>query len=447
MPRFLLSAATAGLVFACVSLPAQAATDIQWWHAMNGKRGTILEEMAQEFNRSQEDYRVITSFRGAGNKAVTKAIEAIRGDGQPHILQVPDAGTGTMMQNDEDIIYPLHELMEEHGEPLDTEAFLPAIVAYYRDAQGRMPTFPLNVSTPIMYYNRDVFKEAELDPDEPPTTWYGVAQAATAITNSGAAECGFTAAKPSWTLLENLSAVHNLALATQQNGFGGLDAKLEFNNETVARHWDNLHIWQGSDVFRWSGADEGSNAEPMFYAQACAMLLGSSAARADVANNASFDVGYARQPYYDDVEGAPQNAILGGSSLWVMRGHSDAEYDAVAAFFDYLSKPGVQAKWHQKTGYLPITQAARKQGEEQGFYKANPGASVAFEQLTQKPPTDNARGTRLGNFMEIRQVIIEEMKAVMDGDKNGEEATDDAVSRGNQLLRDFEADNAEADNA
>ncbi|GAB2723352.1 sn-glycerol-3-phosphate ABC transporter substrate-binding protein UgpB [Halomonas garicola] len=442
MPRFSLHAATAGIALACLSLPAQAVTDIQWWHSLNGKREAILEEITEAFNSSQEEYRVFTSFRGTGSKTVTKAIDAVSGDGQPHILQVPDAGTGTLMRNNEGIVYPLHELMEEHSQPLDTEALLPAIAAYYRDAQGKMPSFPLNVATPVMYYNRDVFKEAGLDPDEPPTTWYGVAQAATAITNADAAECGFTAAWPSWIMLENFSAVHNLAIATQQNGFGGLDAKLAFNNEEVARHWENLHIWQGSDVFRWSGADDGPNAEPMFYAQACAMFLGSSAARADVLNNASFDVGYARQPYYDDVEGAPQNAIIGGSSLWALRGHTDAEYEAVAAFFDYLSKPAVQAKWHQKTGYLPITKKAQELSEEQGFYKANPGASVALEQLTLKAPTANAKGTRLGNFMEIRKIITEEMEAVMNGKKSGEEATDDAVSRGNQLLRDFEAANS-----
>ena len=171
------------------------------------------------------------------------------------------------------------------------------------------------------------------------------------------------------------------------------------------------------------------------------MFFGSSSSRADVIENASFDVGYAMQPYYDDVEGAPQNAIIGGATLWALRGHTDKEYAAVAAFFDYLSQPEVQAEWHQKTGYLPITQEAWELSKEQGFYEENPGASIALEQMTLNPPTENSKGLRFGNFVQIRDIISEEMEAVMTGGKTGQEAADDAVQRGNDLLRDFESAN------
>lgn len=441
MPRFPLHAVTAGIAIACTSLSAQAATEVQWWHAMGGQLGTILEDMTEDFNQSQDDYRVNPSFRGNYSETMTGAIAAFRAGEQPHILQVFEVGTGTMMSA-EGAVYPAYELMEDHGQPFDEEAFLPAVVGYYTDTQGNMLSFPFNSSTPIMYYNRDVFKEAGLDPDKPPATWQALAKAATTITNSGAAECGFTTSWPSWVMLENFSAMHNSPLGTRQNGFGGLDAKLTFNNDLVARHWDNLKTWQGSNVFQWGGPGDGPDSEPMFYAQECAMFFGSSSSRADVIENASFDVGYAMQPYYDDVEGAPQNAIIGGATLWALRGHTDKEYEAVAAFFDYLSQPEVQAEWHQKTGYLPITQEAWELSKEQGFYEENPGASIALEQMTLNPPTENSKGLRFGNFVQIRAIISEEMEAVMTGDKTGEEATDDAVQRGNRLLRDFEDANS-----
>ena len=232
-----------------------------------------------------------------------------------------------------------------------------------------------------------------------------------------------------------------MPLGTLENGFGGMETELTFNNELVARHWDNLHDWQEEGVFKWGGPGSGPDAEPMFYSQDCAIFFGSSASRADVAANSEFDVGFGMQPYYDDVEGAPQNSIIGGATLWALQGHSDEEYEAVAAFFEYLSQPEVQAQWHQQTGYLPITQAAWDLSKDQGYYDENPGADISLKQMTLNEPTENSKGLRFGNFVQIRDMISEEMEAVMTGGKSGQEAADDAVERGNALLRDFESAN------
>jgi sn-glycerol 3-phosphate transport system substrate-binding protein len=165
----------------------------------------------------------------------------------------------------------------------------------------------------------------------------------------------------------------------------------------------------------------------------------SSAGRAGVMANADFEVGFGMLPYYDTHEGAPQNSIIGGATLWVLSGHSDEEYEAVAAFFEYLSQPEVQADWHQETGYLPITQASWDLGIEQGYYEANPGSDTSIQQMTLNPPTENSKGLRFGNMVQIRDVISEEMEALITGQKSGQQAADDAVSRGNSLLREFEA--------
>lgn len=433
-----LKGLAAGIAAATLSLSAHAAVEVQWWHAMGGELGEILEGITEAFNASQDDYRVNPSYRGNYTETMTGAIAAFRARQQPHILQVFEVGTGTMMAA-EGAIYPIHELMEDHGRAFDREAFLPAIVGYYTDTRGNMLSFPFNSSTPILYLNRDAFDAAGLNGT--PETWEEVVAASRRLRESEAARCGFTTSWPSWVMLENFSAMHDSPLGTRENGFGGLDTELVFDNGLVASHWDNLKAWQDEGVFRWGGPGPGDDAAPMFYSGECAMFFGSSASRAGVLANADFEVGFAMQPYYAEVEGAPQNSIIGGATLWALQGHSDEEYEAVAAFFEYLSRPEVQADWHQRTGYLPITQAAWELSETQGFYAENPGADISIRQMNLNPPTENSKGLRFGNFVQIRDIISEEMEAVMSGQKNGEQASADAARRGNALLRDFEAAN------
>jgi len=146
-------------------------------------------------------------------------------------------------------------------------------------------------------------------------------------------------------------------------------------------------------------------------------------------------------PYWPDIAGAPQNSIIGGATLWVLAGKPKEHYKGVAKFFTYLSSPEVQADWHQATGYVPITIAAYELSKKQGFYDKNPGRDVAVLQLTNKPPTQNSKGLRLGNYVQIRDVEDEELEAVWAGTKTAKQALDEAVERGNKLLRDFEAAN------
>lgn len=437
MSRLTLNALVLGVATASFSLSAQATTDVRWWHAMGGELGEILEGITEDFNAAQDDYRVTPSYRGNYTETMTGAIAAFRANEQPHIVQVFEVGTGTMMAA-EGAVYPIHQLMEDHGRAFDREAFLPAVVGYYTDTSNNMLSFPFNSSTPIMYYNREAFEAAGLDPDVAPATWQEIVDFSEQIRAADAASCGFTTSWPSWVMLENLSAMHDSPLGTLENGFGGFDTDLVFNNALVADHWDNLKTWQDEGIFRWGGPGPGDDAAPMFYAGDCAMFFGSSASRAGVMANTDFAVGYGMLPYYEDVNGAPQNSIIGGATLWALQGHSDEEYAAVAAFFEYLSSAEVQADWHQRTGYLPITQAAWELSEEQGFYRDNPGTDTSIKQMTLNEPTENSKGLRFGNFVQIRDIISEEMEAVMAGNKSGQQAADDAARRGNALLRDFE---------
>tara|TARA_R110002073_G_scaffold286196_1_gene450723 strand:+ start:2794 stop:4119 length:1326 start_codon:yes stop_codon:yes gene_type:complete len=433
-----LFAATA-LTLSLAAPAAYAQTEIQWWHAMGGRLGELVEEIAANFNASQSDYVVRPSFRGTYTETMTGAIAAFRAGEQPHIVQVFEVGTGTMMAA-EGAIVPIYELMADNNVEFDPSAYLPAVVGYYTDPAGNMLSFPFNSSTPIVYYNRDIFEAAGLNPDQPPVTWADVESMSNQIISVGAATCGFTTRWPSWVQLENFLAWHNLPLGTQQNGFGGFDTELILNQQApLIRHWENLARWQSEGVFSWAGGGAGPDAGPKFYSGECAMMMESSAGRAGVLSNADFSVGYGMLPYYDDVAGAPQNSIIGGATLWALAGRDQADYAGVAQFFEFLSRPENQAWWHQNTGYLPITNAAATLTAEQGYYAANPGADLSIQQINLNPPTESSRGLRFGNFVQIRDVISEEMEAMITGAKSAQAAADAIVERGNRLLRDFEA--------
>ena len=433
--RFLQLAAAAAVV--AFTSPALAVTDIMWWHAMSGELGRQLEKLAADFNASQSEYRVVPSYKGNYTETVTAAIFAFRSRGQPAIVQVNEIATATMMAA-KGAIYPVFELMRDESEAFSPAAYLPAVTGYYADVDGNMLSFPFNASTPMLYYNKNLFRAAGLDPEMAPKTWLEVGAVAKRLRASGAV-CGFTTSWPSWINVENFSAFHNLPISTKANGFNGLDAALTFNNPVMVRHIAQLAEWQTTKVFDYSG--RATTAEPRFQNGECGIFLGSSATRADIRANSKFEVGYGMLPYWPDVEGAPQNTIIGGATLWVLRDRPRAEYKGIAKFFVYLSKPEIQAAWHQNTGYLPITRAAFDLTRAQGFYDRNPGTAISIEQITLKPPTENSRGVRLGSFVLIRDVIDDELERAFAGKKSAQAALDSAVERGNRLLRQFERAN------
>lgn len=431
---------TASAVALIASLSAaNAQTEIQWWHAMGGELGAKLEEITKGFNDSQDEYTVVPSYKGTYPETMTAAIAAFRAQQQPAIVQVFEVGTGTMMAA-EGAIVPVHQLMADQGAAFDPQAYLPAVVGYYTDTNGNMLSLPFNSSTPIVYYNKTVFEKAGLDPDTPPKTWAELEEFSDKIIGSGAATCGFTTQWISWIQTENLSAWHNQPIGTKQNGFGGTDARLTLNGPVQVKHWENLKRLSDEGIFKYGGPVGGDNAAPMFYAQDCAMYMASSASRAGVIANAKdFELGFGMLPYYDDVEGAPQNSIIGGASLWVLSGRPAEEYAGVAKFFEYLSSPEVQADWASFSGYLPITQAAMDEMTQ--FYADNPGADTGIKQITLNEPTENSKGLRFGNYVQIRGIIDEEFEQLLSGSKDAQGALDAVVERGNALIAEFEAQN------
>lgn len=417
--------------------PAQAATDIVWWHAMSGELGRQVEKLAAEFNASQTDYRIVPVYKGGYSETVAAAIFAFRSRTQPAIVQVNEIATATMMAA-KGATYPVYDLMRDESEPFLPTTYLSAVTGYYTDLDGNMLSFPFNSSTPILYYNKELFRRAGLNPDVAPRTWPEVGAAAQRLRVSGV-PCGFTTHWPSWVNVENFSALHDVPIATKSNGFGGLDAVLTVNNRVVVRHIAQLAEWQKTKVYDYSG--RATAAEPRFQNGECGIFLGSSATRADILKNAKFDVGFGALPYWPDVKGAPRNTIIGGATLWVLRDRPRDEYKGVARFFAFLSRAEVQSAWHEATGYLPVTKAAYELSRDRGFYERNPGAVIAVRQMIATTPTENSKGLRLGSFVLIRDAIEEEMEQAFAGKKSAQAAMDAATERGNRLLRQFERTN------
>ena len=405
---------------------------------MGGALGQKVEAIAAAFNATQDEFEVVAINRGNYTETMTSAIAAFRAGEQPHIVQVFEVGTATMMSAG-GAIKPVYELMAESGKAFDPDAFLKAVTGYYTNDDGQMLSMPFNSSTPVLYYNKEKFAQAGLDPESPPQTWPEMAEASRQLISSGAASCGFSTAWQSWVQLENFSARHDVAFASKNNGFGGLDTELTINSPTHVRHIQAFADWSKEDIFKYGGRRGDGSA--LFTGGECGMWMNSSAGLAGIRRTADFDFGVAQLPYWPDTISQPKNTIIGGASLWVMSGHEAAEYRGVADFFEFLSSSGIQSAWHEGTGYLPITLAAFTTTTISGYYDRNPGADTAIIQMTSGEPTGNSKGLRLGNFVQIRDVINEELEAVWGGSKSAQEGLDDAVERGNQLLRRFERAN------
>ena len=435
--KFLIAAAAVAMAAPALIGSAAAQTEIQWWHAFTGRLGDLLQEQVDKFNASQSDYKVVATHKGNYSETLNAGIAAFRAGEQPHILMVFEVGTATMMAA-KGAIKPVYEVMEEGGAPFDPDGYLGPVKGYYTTTDGKMLSLPYNSSTPVLWVNRDALKAAGVDPDTDLSTWQKVGAVLDTLKASGS-KCPMTTAWQSWIHLENLSAWHNVPFASQENGFAGLDTTLELNGPVQVEHISAMGQWAKDGKFIYAGRRNEGGAN--FRAGECALFTESSAGYAGIKAEAKFDFQVRPLPYWDGVEGAPQNTIIGGSSLWVLAGHTPEEYKGVAQFLSFLSSPEIQAKWHQDTGYLPITLAAYKLTEEQGFYKENPGTDIAIKQMTGKAPTANSKGIRLGSFDQIRGIIDEELEAVWSGDKDAKTALDSAAQRGDQLLRRFEQAN------
>jgi sn-glycerol 3-phosphate transport system substrate-binding protein len=435
--RFMLGAAA--LVFGAAAASAQQRTPIEMWIGIVGPAQDELVRYAQEFNASQQQYQVNVSFRGQYPEQRAAAFAAFRAGTPPHIMQMFDAGTGDMFALPRATV-PVSEVMRRAGVNFDPAAFIGPARGYYSRPDGTMNSLPFNVSTAVMFYNKSIFQRAGLDPNRPPRTWPELIQAANQIRERNAAECGFTTTWLAWIMLEQFSAIHDLPLSTADNGRGGLNAVLNFNDAPRVRMVQTLIDASRNGAFRYGG--RSNDAAALFNAGTCAILLQSSGGQAaiDQALQGRAEYGVAPLPFFPDIVNEPKNGIVGGASLWVFNApnRTENELRGVAQFLAFLSRPEILARFAKATGFIPATNAAYQAMEQEGFFRQNPGRDVPYLQLTRGTPTANSSGYRFGRWTEIRDFYHEEVERALQGQQTAQAALDAAVRRGNDALRQFE---------
>jgi sn-glycerol 3-phosphate transport system substrate-binding protein len=429
------AALAVALAVLAAPVPALAATEIHFWHAMGGQLGETVNELVKQFNQSQSEYEVKPLNKGTYPEVLTGAIAAYRQKNPPHIVQVFDVGTQTMLMSG--AVYPIAQLMKDQEVAINWGDFIKPVTGYY-SKDGQLYSMPFNSSSPILYYNKDAFKKAGLDPEKPPATWTQVGEFSKKIIAAGGAKCGFTTSWPSWTMLENTFPWHDQPFATNQNGYTGLDTKLLINGEFGLKHIGQLAAWQKEGVYSYGG--RMGQPDPKFINGDCAMLIQSSAVIGGFKKSIkNFTWGTGQLPHW----GAPykkQNTIVGGGTLWVLKGQKAADYKGVAQFMKFISEPKQQQWWSVTTGYVPITQTAIKSLEAAEHFKKNPEQWTALSQLA-GTPTANSQGHRLGNMAQIRDVVEPELESIFAGSKTTKEGLDAAVAKANEILKEFAAAN------
>jgi sn-glycerol 3-phosphate transport system substrate-binding protein len=443
--RTLLAGAfAAGALPAVRRARAQGKIRIQFWHAMGAALGDTVNRLAAAFNAQDGAAEVSALFKGNYPDTLTASIAAWRAGQAPHIVQVYDAGQRLMFAAGP-AVKLAHELIAETRAPIDPDAFIPAIRAFYSLPDGRMAAVPFNSSSALMWINADAFQRAGLDAAQPPATWPELVTAARALKARNAVEIPLITSSTTWIETEQYGAINDLPYATAGNGFESLDAELLLDRPQRVAHLQRLLDLSRDGVFRYAGRDDQSN--PLFFAGQAGVMLSSSGTRGQIARDAHFAWRPALLPVDPTVNPTPLNSLIGGAALWAMTApqRTAAEYEATARFLAFLGKPENDSLWHQETGYVPVTVAGYERARAEGYYERTPGADLAIQQLRRGHVTANSRGIRLGRFPEIRTIIYEEFERAVQGNQNAQTAMNSAVARGNVVLREFARSTRSAD--
>jgi sn-glycerol 3-phosphate transport system substrate-binding protein len=410
---------------------AHAATEVHFWHAFSPdiKLGKVLIRYTEEFNASQQEYKIVPTYKGTYDDAINAAIAAYRAGKQPTIVQIHAPGAPTLLTSG--AVKPVQDILEAAGYDIDWSRYIGPVMAMYKDG-GKQVAMPFNTSTPLLWYNKDAFAKAGIA--SVPATWQELEEAARKLLKAGFST-PVTSSWQEWVLLKNYSFVEDQPIATQGNGMDGLDAQFVMNKTSFVNHMDRIQRWIKEGLYgymgrKWTGAHEA------FYAGKTVILLESSAGYGGISQHAKFEFGAGFLPH-EVANPSPRNSFIGGAGLFVMKGLSDAEYNGAAAFFKFLSSPEKQFDWHQNSGYVPITLDAYELAKSSGYYETYPHQELAILQLNRGTPTVNTRGIRLGYLVQIDEIINEEMENIWSMKKTAQEAADDMVRRGNPLLKRF----------
>ena len=404
---------------------------VTMWHATTMDS---LVSIISNFNASQDAIFVSDSYKGSYAEAMQAGIAAVRAGEQPNILQVYEIGTGTMSYAD-DVIYPASDFMDDfYSGEFNEDEYMDAIVSYYSDGDTLL-SIPFNSSTPIVYYSKTAFEKAGLNPEEFPKTWEEFDVVAEKLLAAGYEP--MTTCWTSWTLLEGFSARHNIPFASYNNGIENvLDSRIEIT-DTHKNFFAKMKEFYDKGYYTYHDR-EYVKSDAAFNAGKVAIILNSSGALNGMLNNKAVDVKAAFMPYSSSVVDTPYNTLIGGASIWILRGHSEENNKATAEFLSYLVSPEVQKKLHQETGYLPVNKTSYTDLKESGYYAETPDRETAILQMSENT-AEYSRGLRLGNFVQIRDIFAEEFEKYLFNEQDLDTFVLNYTERANKQLEDFSA--------
>ena len=403
---------------------------VTFWHAMSGSRLGIVESIIESFNATHPEFEVKPLFTGSYAETLTKYVAAYPSKTGPNIVQVYEVGTQTMI--DSDAIIPVYQIPEMLGETWDWAQYVIPISRYY-SVDGNLWSMPFNSSTAMLYYNKDLFEAAGLDPNKPPSTWEEMEEYGEKLLASGLVDHAYSTGWPDW-IFEQVLAIHDHLYADNDNGRSGLATKVVFNDDfgrMIFETWTRLH---DKGIYIFGGAEYAANSA--FNAGQIAMLIQSTSSLAGIIKASQFKVGTS---FYPRFEGYPVgNSIVGGGSLWVTKGQSEEELRGVWEFLKYIGQKDIAIQWHKGTGYFPASGAALKDLLDEGWFSADQAYLTAFLQiLSGRRDTAASTGVRLGPFVAIREIFVSSFEKSLAGQLSPKDALNEAEEKMNLLLIDY----------
>ncbi|WP_414458015.1 ABC transporter substrate-binding protein [Evansella clarkii] len=384
-------------------------TIVTFWHAMGGGPGEAIDEMVEDYNNSQDEVQVEAVYQGSYEELLNQ-LRAVGGTNEaPSIVQVYEVGTKFMSESG--YIEPIQTFIDE--EDFDTSTFEENIFAYY-EVDGQLNSMPFNTSNAIMFYNKDMFEEAGLDPEDPPRTFSEVQEYAEQLTISSGSDTevhGFSILIYGW-FFEQLLANQGALYLDNDNGRTGDGENVLINEEPGVRVFEWLQEMNEAGTLGNYGR-QWDDIRSAFAAERVAMYLDSTAATRGNVTGADFEVGTAFLPVPDGMD--PEGVIVGGGSLWMTNSIAEEEQQAAWDFMKYTTEPEVQAKWAGATGYFPITTDAYEEQELQDIYEEFPQFLTSVDQLQETNLTPATQGALMGVFPEARNIVENAIETLYQG--------------------------------
>jgi sn-glycerol 3-phosphate transport system substrate-binding protein len=394
-------------------------TSIEFWHAMGGEKGLLLERLIREFEDQADGIRINATSKGSYRGTLDSTMSAAEKGTGPTLAQIYEIGTARAVDSGE--FTPVEGVLPNS---VSLNNYIDPVLNYYR-TNGRLNSMPFNSSVPVLCYNADAFKRAGLDPNNPPTTFSEVTEAARQLVDKGIATSGITFANYSW-YVEQWFATAGQEIVNKQNGRAGTPDKAYFDSEAATEIYEWWTEMDHEGLYHNPGVEARGKAKTAFDEGTAPMLIASSSSVGGITEDAPFEVGISSFP----TPGVGEGLVVGGASLWVSESATQAEQDAAGQFLAWLTSPDQQAHWHRETGYLPIHQGGIDQLQRDGWFRSNPGHKVAIDQLLSSKDSPATNGARIGPFSTVRTLVGEAYPDIVDGDLDVElERLSDRVER------------------